>query len=592
MGERRDIYRKERGQALVLFALFLLVLMGMVALAADGGYAFAQRRRMQYAADAAAMAGARALALYNNTTAVENAVKKYALDNGADTYSWELVDGHTVRVQVSRTFSTFFAGVVGIDQMTATAVAEASIEGVSEMNNLLPIAVEEFDFEYGKIYKLWDKDSNPSPGNFGWLDWNGGSPSAVELANNICNPENSGTWKVGQWVPGAPGVKMSMAVRNCLNKWLNQAVTIIIYDTVKGPGNNSQYHIAGFARFVITGYNFKGSEKYILGRFERFVLPGEGGGPDFGVLALVLGDNDSGVNIAPEPVGTPVPSDDDDDHDDDKKGGDKDKTPEPTKAPTPTKVKETPEVPKPPKKGTPEPTIAPSPTSTPEATPTISPTPTPCEDEKDSGDKSSGDKDKGDGDDHGDDKDKGDGDDHGDDKDKGDGDDHGDDKDKGDGDDHGDDKDKGDGDDHGDDKDKGDGDDHGDDKDKGDGDDHGDDKDKGDGDDHGDDKDKGDGDDHGDDKDKGDGDDHGDDKDKGDGDDHGDDKDKGDGDDHGDDKDKGDGDESPTPEPPSSSPCDEARRAKDATASGKGSGPDIPGLTTVEMDLSRTRVLA
>ena len=49
----------DRGQILVMFAIFLIGMMGMLGLATDLGFAFAQRRTMQAAADAGAMAGAR-----------------------------------------------------------------------------------------------------------------------------------------------------------------------------------------------------------------------------------------------------------------------------------------------------------------------------------------------------------------------------------------------------------------------------------------------------------------------------------------------------------------------------------------------------
>lgn len=50
-----------KGQTLVIVALALFALIALVALAIDGGNLMAERRRMQNAADAAALAGARDL---------------------------------------------------------------------------------------------------------------------------------------------------------------------------------------------------------------------------------------------------------------------------------------------------------------------------------------------------------------------------------------------------------------------------------------------------------------------------------------------------------------------------------------------------
>jgi len=56
------------GQVLILFAMFLVGLMGMLGLATDVGYAVAARRSSQGAADAGAMAGAREIARSSTTS--------------------------------------------------------------------------------------------------------------------------------------------------------------------------------------------------------------------------------------------------------------------------------------------------------------------------------------------------------------------------------------------------------------------------------------------------------------------------------------------------------------------------------------------
>jgi len=57
----------EKGQIIILFAMFSTVLIGMLGLATDLGFAFAQKRTVQNAADAAAMAGARQVSKYKPT---------------------------------------------------------------------------------------------------------------------------------------------------------------------------------------------------------------------------------------------------------------------------------------------------------------------------------------------------------------------------------------------------------------------------------------------------------------------------------------------------------------------------------------------
>jgi Flp pilus assembly protein TadG len=78
----------QRGQAIVLIALSLIALTGMVALSVDVGNSFTQRRLLQTAADAAAMAGAHLgleQVMYGNPIdyqAQRNAALKFASLNG------------------------------------------------------------------------------------------------------------------------------------------------------------------------------------------------------------------------------------------------------------------------------------------------------------------------------------------------------------------------------------------------------------------------------------------------------------------------------------------------------------------------------
>ena len=61
--------RRQQGQSLVFFALMLGVILGALALIIDVGFAYADRRYQQDAADAAALEGARLLAVGATTDA-------------------------------------------------------------------------------------------------------------------------------------------------------------------------------------------------------------------------------------------------------------------------------------------------------------------------------------------------------------------------------------------------------------------------------------------------------------------------------------------------------------------------------------------
>ena len=127
---------QERGQALTFMALAMVALMGSMALAMDGSNAYAQRRRMQNAADAAALAGARAHATGGDGQAVQAAIYEYAELNGADlatpdSVSWSYSDEGEEHVGVvvttTATFPTSFARVIGYSSLSVRASAEAEI---------------------------------------------------------------------------------------------------------------------------------------------------------------------------------------------------------------------------------------------------------------------------------------------------------------------------------------------------------------------------------------------------------------------------------------------------------------------------------
>lgn len=121
----------EAGQALILIVFAIIGLIGITGLAVDGGNAFAERRRAQNAADAAALAGA-VERINNNTASWVNAVYASAAHNGYNN------DGVTnvvrvfsppisgpnagnveyIQVQIVSYTHTYFAPVVGIQQIT------------------------------------------------------------------------------------------------------------------------------------------------------------------------------------------------------------------------------------------------------------------------------------------------------------------------------------------------------------------------------------------------------------------------------------------------------------------------------------------
>lgn len=74
--------KDESGQAMIQVIVTMLVIIGFVALAVDFGRAYSDRRNLQNAADAAALAGARELCLGNSNTAAVAKARDYLTRNG------------------------------------------------------------------------------------------------------------------------------------------------------------------------------------------------------------------------------------------------------------------------------------------------------------------------------------------------------------------------------------------------------------------------------------------------------------------------------------------------------------------------------
>ncbi|MGB9641068.1 MAG: pilus assembly protein TadG-related protein, partial [Anaerolineales bacterium] len=115
MREKRML-KQEKGQAIVLIALAMVVLLGFTALAIDGGMLYSDRRHAQNAADAAALAGA--LQKANNQT---NAVILQAI---ADSASGNGYSGNQVSGNVSGPFQDLFGKYYLVTaEITATTKA-------------------------------------------------------------------------------------------------------------------------------------------------------------------------------------------------------------------------------------------------------------------------------------------------------------------------------------------------------------------------------------------------------------------------------------------------------------------------------------
>ena len=127
--------RRESGQVLIMFLLAFSVLMGFVAMSIDVGLILHERRSLQNAADAAALAGVSELP--ESPGAAEAKALEWAENNGYTVESGAIItvntpyqgDPNAVEVVIEVEMPFIFARALGLESVDVGARAVASIDG-------------------------------------------------------------------------------------------------------------------------------------------------------------------------------------------------------------------------------------------------------------------------------------------------------------------------------------------------------------------------------------------------------------------------------------------------------------------------------
>ena len=207
----RSVWQQEFGQGLVLGALAMVVILGFTAMAIDVGIFLHERRDLQNAADAAALAGVAELP--GSPAEAEAKVHEWADKNGIDIAGGELepvaitttyVTNDTVRVQVTRETPFVFGRVLGLTSGTMQADATARVGSPSWGSNVMPWALRKsaqegvtYDTEVTLKYSAQDSSS----GDYGSLAL-GGLTGAATYYDNILNGAETCIGCVEQTEPG------------------------------------------------------------------------------------------------------------------------------------------------------------------------------------------------------------------------------------------------------------------------------------------------------------------------------------------------------------------------------------------------------
>jgi Flp pilus assembly protein TadG len=281
----------ERGASAVVVSLLLVPMLGFTAIAVDVGALYAERARLQVAADAAALAVAQDCARGNcgDMLATARTLVEANADEADAGQPVLSADPLSVTVEGSTPKEHWFAPVIGHDSTNVSATATVGWGGPSQGTAVLPLAFSWCEFaeqtngglpstakeQYIGLPKKTDTNcpgpnsGNPVPGGFGWL---------VTDRPDTCHASS----RIDGWKLSEPGNNLSKGCTLAdLQAARGQTVLLPLYDAVRGTGSGAEYHVYGYAAFTISGYFFgnsyswkapcKNPEHCLSGYFTRFV---------------------------------------------------------------------------------------------------------------------------------------------------------------------------------------------------------------------------------------------------------------------------------------------------------------------------------
>lgn len=179
---RRMIRKCERGQVAMIFALMIPVLGGMAGMAVDAGSYASERRTLQNAADAIALAAAQELP--NEGNAQAKAIQWAQNNNIPIGQMTVTVTGGTtspaVVVEIQREHEFGFVRLVGVDEATISSRAKAVKVSVGGNNGIVPWAVTADTVAvapFGQEIVLKYDSTGVDNGNFGAIRIDGAGSS-------------------------------------------------------------------------------------------------------------------------------------------------------------------------------------------------------------------------------------------------------------------------------------------------------------------------------------------------------------------------------------------------------------------------------
>jgi Flp pilus assembly protein TadG len=299
---------KSDGQAVVLMAVVLAVLLGAAGLVLDVGSWYRADRATQATADASALAGAQGL--IDGTPDAQALAEEYADKNGGGditiSFGHKVTDNDLITVTVARTEPAFFTKLFGIDTVRVNSKATARAGIPSRARYVAPITVNEQhpmlqcgcfdDPTQVTLINLHSPGGGDAAGAFGLLNLDsqqdGGNIGSDTLSDWIRDGYQDdlplGTYD------SAPSANFNSGnIKDALDERIGTELLFPVYrEPIVGSGSGATYNIIGWVGFVPTSYSLGGSSGTIRGYFTQVIWQGladdSGSVPDFGVRVIQL----------------------------------------------------------------------------------------------------------------------------------------------------------------------------------------------------------------------------------------------------------------------------------------------------------------
>ena len=298
---------EQEGVTLVIMALLMMTLLGLAGLAIDGSNAFYQQQRMQIAADAASLGGARLLALGTTDSALDAEIQSLGHANAAETVTWSYINNQRgVHVAAQHTFQTYFARLYGFNTFTVSAEAEGQYDPVNGAGGLLPMTIPcgclPADTSGGGATGGGTSDSNDNSALAAPQE----TSSTVNLADNassafqidfVSHVGNTWTYQVKE-LGGQDLAYWDLGITSCLDKVTasSPAGATIGVDSVTGFSGIKWSVASGFVSGL---FSFSLNDVYSTGTVQVLARAGTAS-----ATATIIGPLCDGS--APAPTPTPV----------------------------------------------------------------------------------------------------------------------------------------------------------------------------------------------------------------------------------------------------------------------------------------------